>query len=194
MLDWDVPCPTCERTPWETPAGQRVLRGRRVRHALLTGGPIAVVLGLALVLVVVGQLHMSSAARWQRTAADLAGVIEQGQLLRARLTQILPGSPEHQQASEAARRWAAIHVPRLLRLAGDAEQPPQVRLLAQVAFSSVLASPAMAHEVAAHREQVVAVFAPLLKDTDPRQRAVARLILEAADPGRAAIDGDSPAD
>lgn len=56
VLGWEVTCPGCNQVPWDTPAGRRVLRGRRRWFWAVEEGPVVAIVILAAVLTLIGVL------------------------------------------------------------------------------------------------------------------------------------------
>ena len=51
VLSWDVICPGCSQVPWDTNAGRRIVRWRRLRMSLVYSVPLIVILCALLLYV-----------------------------------------------------------------------------------------------------------------------------------------------
>ena len=56
VISWEVVCPGCDRVPWESPAGRRILRRRRWWFALLEESPVTILIILVARLTLFGVL------------------------------------------------------------------------------------------------------------------------------------------
>jgi hypothetical protein len=55
VLDWDLVCPGCHQVPWDTPAGRKIVRRRRLKETFLsTGGLVGLLVAAVLGLMLYG--------------------------------------------------------------------------------------------------------------------------------------------
>lgn len=196
ILSWDVTCPGCDQTPWETPAARRVIRARRRWHALMTGGPIAALLLLVAVVIVVGNLHLSKTVAWSRRQGGLARAVAQAESLATMLRAAASGSSHHNALLASGRSWLERELPTLLSAAGDTKLPAPVRATVVQAVAGLFddSHPLAPLVLADHRAQAIDALMPLLSEPDGGLRRAARAALAAMGAGGvpASTDRDTP--
>ena len=179
VLNWDVMCPGCDQVPWDSPAGRRIMQGRRQRHFWITGGPMVALLVLAGAAVIIGNIHFSRTTKWTQEASNLGQLIERASWLQGMLEDAQVGTTEYEDVEAAARQWLMDDLPEVITIIEDEAVSSRGRSTAAVSVGKLLGGSTRFAELAeGQRQPVVDALTPLLSDPDDAVRVAARLALE----------------
>ena len=183
VLNWDVACPGCDQVPWNSPAGRRIMRQRRRWHTVVTAGPVALFLALAVGVVVIVNLHSMKARQWTRREHELEEILDRASWLAGMLAREAPGTSAHEELLASGQQWVANGLPKLLAAAADASLPTQIRLDALRGILALSAESSFSPMLAEHRADLLTVLLPVASEQDRRLKHMAIVVLTAIGAG-----------
>ncbi|HEX9780074.1 MAG TPA: hypothetical protein VGB20_02545 [bacterium] len=179
VLNWDIVCPGCDKIPWNTPFGQRVIRDRRWSQTLRTSGPFVVFFVIVAGFMIAGNLNLRRWVDLESERQSLEAVLERVEEFEMSLGVAPPGSPEHARVIAAARAWLEDALPGLLAQLEDPRTSDyQLALIVEAVLQVFSPESGFSSIAAPFRRDVEEAARPLLDARDTARRSAAILILD----------------